>query len=72
MYVLSYVLSNDAAMQIYQREKEESGAGKALLEAHFATEQVSLLAFLESAGLQSPFAPDRLQSVEQLFKKELG
>ena len=67
LYVLSYVVSNDAAMQLYQLEAETSGAGLACLEENLATEETYLLAFLHEAGLESPFAPGRLPSVRDTF-----
>lgn len=67
MYIVSYVVSNDAAMQLYQRELEERGAGVELLEKNLATEEGYFLAFVDAAGLESPFAPGRLESVRELF-----
>lgn len=72
LYVLSYVVSNDAAMQLYQLEAENAGAGLACLEANFATEEYFLLSFLEGAGLESPFAPGRLASVRDTFAAFFG
>lgn len=71
-YVFSYVISNDAAMQLYQLEAAESGAGLAKLEENLATEEYSFLAFLNSAGLGSPFEEGRLESVAQTFRDILG
>ena len=71
LYIISYVVSNDAAMQIYAKELSEKGAGLALLEENFTTEEVSFLAFAESAGLESPFAPGRVEAVRDLFADQL-
>lgn len=71
LYVISYVLSNDAAMQIYQMELERSGAGLACYEDNLDTTQVQLLAFLESAGLESPFTPGRTAQVRRILEAEL-
>ena len=71
MYVVSYVLSNDAALQLYEMELQEPGAGKALYEANLATPCTSLLSFLESAGLDSPFAPGRMAQVRQILETAL-
>lgn len=71
-YVFSYVVSNDAAMQFYQLEQSEPGAGLALLEEHLDTEEECFLAFVESAGLQSPFEEGRLESVADTFNDILG
>ena len=68
LYIVSYVVSNDAAMQIYQAELETSGAGLKLLEDNLATEQAYFLAFVEEAGLKSPFLPGRAQELAQTFR----
>lgn len=71
MYVISYVVSNDAAMQIYQRELEESGAGLAMLEDNLDTQDAYFLEFLNNAGLESPFVQGRLSQVAQIFREYL-
>ena len=72
MYVISYVVSNDAALQLYQMERNQPGAGLTCFEENLATEEYYFLAFLESAGLESPFAPGRIQSVRKTFEEILG
>lgn len=71
LYIISYVVSNDAAMQIYQLERQEKGKGLALLEENLTTEEGYFLAFVESAGLQSPFAEGRVASVRKLLEELL-
>lgn len=71
MYIISYVVSNDAALQLYQMEQEEAGAGLALYEKELATEQTYFLEFLAEAGLESPFAAGRLREVVATFKQVL-
>ena len=71
-YVFSYVVSNDAALQLYQLEQAESGTGLAVLERNLATEEYTFLAFLESAGLESPFTEGRIQAVAGTFREILG
>lgn len=71
MYIISYVVSNDAALQLYQLEKETSGAGLALYEKNLATQEGQFLAFVESADLQSPFVPDRMADVRKLLEDAL-
>lgn len=71
MYISSYVLSNDVALQVYQLELEETGAGVALLEAQLATQESYLLAFLEQAELESPFTEGRIQRVAQTIRSAL-
>jgi oligoendopeptidase F len=72
MYIVSYVLSNDLAMQIYQAEDTAAGAGKKLFEDNLTTEEVSIIAFMKSAGLQDPFATDRVARLRETFEKVLG
>lgn len=71
MYVVSYIVSNDAAMQLYQLEAEEQGSGLALMEENLDTYQDWFLAFLEEAELESPFAPGRLEDVRRTFEEAL-
>lgn len=65
MYIISYVVSNDAAMQLYQLELAESGAGRSRYEKNLDTLEMYFLAFLEEAGLRSPF--DRVAEVRDFF-----
>lgn len=69
MYMLSYVLSNDLAMQIYQAEEAAAGEGLKLLESNLTTESVTLLSFVESAGLKDPFAAGRAAQLRETFEK---
>lgn len=71
-YVFSYVVSNDAALQVYQLELAESGTGLTRYVDNLATEEYTFLAFLESAGLESPFDAGRIQSVAQTFREFFG
>lgn len=68
MYIISYVVSNDAAMQIYQAELETQGAGLTLLTENLATEQPCFLAFTKEAGLDNPFAEGRAASLRKTFE----
>jgi oligoendopeptidase F len=72
MYIISYVVSNDAALQLYEMEQEDAGTGLACLETNLATTQGYFLAFLEEAGLDSPFTPGRLTKVRDLLKEQLS
>ena len=71
MYVFSYVVSNDAAMQLYQLEQEQRGAGLELYEQNLTTKESYFLAFLDSAGLESPFEAGRISSVKAVFESVL-
>lgn len=65
MYIISYVVSNDAAMQLYQLELQKPGAGLKRYEENLDTGESYFLAFLEEAGLHSPF--DRVLEVRDFF-----
>ena len=67
MYIISYVVSNDAALQLYQMEQDEAGAGLRCLAENLDTPCVYFLEFLDTAGLESPFTPGRIQTVRDTF-----
>ena len=71
LYIISYVVSNDAAMQLYQLEQENSGEGLKIFEDNLTTEEYFFLAFLESAGLENPLTRERVQAVRETFEKVL-
>ena len=71
LYILSYVVSNDAALQLYQLEQETPGSGLKIFEENLATEEYYLLSFLENAGLESPFADGRIRQVRELLETVL-
>lgn len=72
LYVISYVVSNDAAMQIYQLEQQEEGAGLALMEESLYTQQYYFQDFLRETGLESPFTETRIQAVTETFAALFG
>ena len=72
MYVVSYVVSNDAALQIYELEKASTGAGLELYENNLDTMEAGFLAFVESAGLSSPFVSGRVAQVRKTLEAVLG
>ena len=69
LYVVSYVVSNDAAMQIYEAELKTPGAGLAILEDSLATQQAYFLAYVEEAGLESPFRSGRAKELAEIFRE---
>ena len=71
MYIISYVVSNDAAMQLYQLEQAQTGEGLGLYEENLATQETYFLTFLETAGLESPFDQGRIQEVRRTFEEVL-
>ena len=71
MYVFSYVVSNDVAMQIYQQELEQEGAGLKLWEDGLYSMQTGLLGFVEETGLASPFEEGRVAQLKATFQERL-
>ena len=69
LYIISYVVSNDAALQLYQLEQQTAGSGKTLYMENLDTLEWNFLAFVESAGLESPFAPERMKAVRATFEE---
>ena len=64
-YVISYVLSNDAAFQIYQTELEETGTGLTLYQKSLSSMEGWFPRFLEEQGLESPFEEGRVAQIRQ-------
>lgn len=71
MYVISYVVSNDLAFQIYQLELESKGAGLEVYEQCVQSNETYLMTFAETYGLESPFAEGRLEAVCQTLRQLL-
>lgn len=72
LYVISYCVSNDAALQIYQLD-EESGKGvAAYFDLMHNASYNTILALLDEAGMTSPFAEGRAAALAELFREELG
>lgn len=72
MYVVSYVTSNDVALQLYQLEQAEKGEGLRIYEDCLYSQESYLVYFAESYGLESPFAPGRIEKVRQTLQAALG
>lgn len=72
MYVISYVVSNDAALQLYQMEKAQAGSGLTCLRNNMTTREAYFMAFLKEAGLKSPFANGRILEVKETLQSVLN
>lgn len=67
MYMISYVVSNDLAVQIYQAELENPGAGLEIYTEALWSQDSYIISFAETLGLTSPFDPSRMNSLKELF-----
>lgn len=72
MYLMSYVVSNDVAFQLYQKELKEPGSGLAIYEECLESEDAYLMFFLQRYDLEDPLANGRLLSVSRTLEKELA
>ena len=71
-YVISYCVSNDAALQIFQLE-EENGTGLETYRALMSTSSGNtILALLEENGMESPFEPGRVEKLADFFEDYLS
>ena len=68
MYMISYVVSNDLAMQFYQMELEEPYSGLELYEESLISQESYILTFARDYGLKSPFDSARLEELRVLFE----
>jgi oligoendopeptidase F len=71
LYTISYVISNDAAFQLYQMEQENPGSGVKLYKKQLNCGDIPFLTFIEEAGLTSPFTPGRAASIRQTMEEIL-
>lgn len=72
MYIISYVVSNDVAFQLYQLERQQAGEGLKVYTDHLTTTAASISEFVEEAGLVSPFQPGRLDVVAKSISEMMG
>lgn len=71
LYIISYVVSNDVALQIYQAEAAESGAGWKLLEDNLASGETGIVAFVKEARMISPFSTGRAADIRATLEEIL-
>ncbi len=71
MYMISYVVSNDLAMQFYQLELEEQGKGLELYEECLYSQDTFIINFAETYDLESPFANGRVEKINETFESIL-
>lgn len=71
-YVYGYVESNDAAMQLYEMELEEKGAGlEVYRQLIYEWEDLPIGDYMEKYQLKDPASPDRVEALAELFRQEL-
>ncbi len=70
-YVITYPVSHDIAMQVFQLEEETPGAGMEKFLEMLPREYPDMLDTALNAGLESPFDPGRLEKVAATMRRIL-
>ncbi len=70
-YVITYPVSHDIAMQIFQLERENDGDGFEKFMDMLPREYPDMLDTALNAGLESPFDPGRLEKVAETLREIL-
>lgn len=60
-YIISYPVSNDVAMQIYELEQREEGLGLSKYLEILPRDYEGLIDTVTAGGLSSPFEPGRVE-----------
>ena len=69
-YIITYPVSNDIAMQIYELERQSPGTGLEKYLEILPREYSGFLDTVTAGGLESPFAPGRIERVaEDLYER---
>lgn len=70
-YVITYPVSNDIAMQIYELEQQKTGLGLEKYLEILPREYEGLIDTAEAGGLSSPFEPGRIEKVVDDMRRRL-
>ena len=70
-YVISYCVSNDTALQVYQRELASGDGLQLYYELLCQPTESSLLELTEAAGLDSPFTEGRIREIADFLEDQL-
>ena len=70
-YVISYCVSNDAALQIYEIEQEGGNGMEVYLDLLHHAANNSFLTMLEDGGMESPFQKGRMEALADFFDENL-
>ena len=69
--MITYPVSHDIAMQIFQLEEESPGAGLEKYQEMLPRDYPDMLDTALNAGLDSPFDPGRLEKVAETMREIL-
>ena len=71
-YVISYPISACCAMEIYERELEETGAGFDSYLRLVDAEKIGIVGAAEEAGLQNPITDERVRETAVFLEKQFA
>ncbi|MBR6825152.1 MAG: hypothetical protein IKM59_01255, partial [Oscillospiraceae bacterium] len=71
-YVISYCISNDAALQIYQQDMAEDKGLELYYELLALPRDYTILELAEASGLQSPFAEGRIKDLADFLDDQIN
>ena len=71
-YVISYCVSNDTALQVYQQELATGNGLELYYEMLCQPRESSILELTEEAGLESPFAEGRIRDLADFLEDQLS
>lgn len=71
-YMISYCVSNDVALQIYQRQLEQGDGLLLYNELMQNSAENTILNLLDTVGAESPFASGRSAELAEFFESQLG
>lgn len=70
-YVISYCVSLDAALQVYQCELSDGSGLDAFYKLLSLSSDNSILALLDEAGMTSPFAEERMKDLSEFLANQM-
>ena len=71
-YVISYPVSNDLAMQVYELESAQEGDGMQRYLDNLTRDFSDMNGLVDAGGFESPFAPGRIEKIAALAREVLG
>lgn len=70
-YVISYCVSNDAVLQLYESELDNGNGLELYCDLLHLSADNTILALLEEAGMNSPFEKGRMEALAEFFEETL-
>ena len=71
-YIVSYPISDDLAMQIFDLERGEPGAGMQRYLDNLERDFSGMMGLVDAGGFDSPFAPGRVEAIAATAREILG